>query len=184
MISTFVPLDAGRGQDWSRTAVTRDGVAYRIRPIRPDDAARELEFIRTLSDESRYRRLMHAVHEPSPELIDRFVNVDYSRSMAFVAVTGAGERERIIGVARYASDDSSGACEFAVAVADAWQSRGIGTMLTRLLFDYAKAAGLKRAYGTILADNARMIGLAHWLGMETHVAPDDAKLMVASRRLN
>lgn len=184
MIAVHVPVDARRFSNWQRTAVTRDGIAFRVRPISADDARRELEFIRSLSEESRYNRLMHALREPSAEFVDRLVHVDYCRSMAFVAVIGDGDEEQFIGVARYAADDSSGACEFAVVVADAWQSRGVGTTLMRQLFEYARASGIKRVYGMILANNQHMIQLAHWLGLQTHRAADDARLLVASRQLD
>jgi hypothetical protein len=56
------------------------------------------------------------------------VDVDYRRTMAFAAVRGEGNAERIIGIARYAAtDERSCNCEFAVTVADEWQHRGVGT---------------------------------------------------------
>lgn len=163
--------------------MTRDGITYGIRPIQPDDGGRELHFIRGLSDTSRFNRLMYTLREPSSEFIHQLVHVDYRRTMALVAVVGEADEERIIGVARYAADDSGGAVEFAVAVTDEWQARGIGTTLTRLLFEYATAVGIERIYGTILADNERMIRLVHSLGLKTHRDPEDSRLLIASRTL-
>jgi acetyltransferase len=97
---------------WQRDAKTRDGVPYRIRPIRLTDAKREREFICGLSAESRYNRLMYTLREPSPALIEQLVDVDYHARMAFLAVVGRGADERIIGIARYAADDSGCDCEF------------------------------------------------------------------------
>src|ERR1700688_3650774 len=122
---------------WQPTEKTRDGVMYRIRPIRSDDLERDRDFILHLSAVSRYNRMMGTIREPLPQLLDHFVHVDYWREMAFVAIVGAGRDERIIGVARYAGDPAD--CEFAVAVADEWQSRGVASTLTRLLFAYARA---------------------------------------------
>ena len=112
---------------------TTDGVAYRVRPIRRDDAERERQFILGLSAESRFQRLMYTLREPSDELIAHLVNVDGHRDAALVAVTGDGAGEHIIGVARYAAEADSQACEFAVAVTDAWQCRGVGTTLALAL---------------------------------------------------
>ena len=42
---------------------------------------------------------------PARRIIEKLVNVDYHRTMALVAVTGEGNDERIIGVARYAADN-------------------------------------------------------------------------------
>ena len=60
-----------------------------------------------LSEESRYKRMMGACREPSPELIDRFVHVDRHGSMAFVAVAGQDDTQTIIGAARYAPHPSA-----------------------------------------------------------------------------
>ena len=152
------------------SARTSDGIPYHIRPIRPDDAARERAFINGLSPQSRYQRFMHNLREPGDALIEKFVNVDHHRTMALVAVIGDGDQERIIGVARYAADNDE-SCEFAVAVADDWQCRGIGTTLVPLLFEHAARAGFKTIYGTVLADNQRMIELAQWLGLTVDPPP-------------
>jgi acetyltransferase len=155
---------------------------YRIRPIRVEDLERDRTFLMSLSSTSRYNRMMCALREPSPSLLDRFVHVDYRNSMAFVAVLGFGPDERIIGVARYASERSH-ECEFAIAVADEWQFRGIGGTLLDLLFEYARTQGFLRIRGIILATNHRMLRLAHSLRMDVRQAPEDAALLEASRTL-
>ncbi len=135
-----------------------------------------------MSPESRYQRFMHNLREASPAFIDQLVRVDGHRTMALVAVTEEAGVERIIGVARYAADNDE-ECEFAVAVADDWQGRGIGTTLVPLLFEHAAAEGFKVIFGTILADNPRMIEFAEWLGMNVEKARAGATTVRASRRL-
>src|SRR5690242_3687539 len=125
---------------------------YSIRPIRPDDAQRERDFLARMSPTSRYQRFMHAFAEPSPDLVRNLVNVDQHRTMALVAVVEEAGEERIIAVARYAAVNDR-ECEFAIAVADDWQCRGIGTTLVPLLFEHAKREGFVLIYGTVLADN-------------------------------
>jgi acetyltransferase len=161
---------------------TSGGVAYRIRPIRPDDAGRERDFINGLSQRSRYQRFMHHLREAGDAFIATLVNVDQHRTMALLAVTGEPGAERIIGVARYAAD-SDEECEFAVVVADDWQCRGIGTTLTRRLFDYAAVEGFQTIYGIVLADNQRMIDLAEWLGLTVEPQRAGEPTVRASRRL-
>ena len=165
--------------EWERVTCTRDGVVYRIRPIQADDAAHEREFIMDLSPESRYMRMMYTMREPSPDLIDRFVHVNYRLDMAFAAIIGQGDDEHIVGVARYATN-GEGELEFAVAVADAWQGRGVGTSLTRLLFEYARAQGIRTLCARILAANKRMIEFARWLGMTVHGVSEDPGVLKAS----
>ncbi len=180
---TFLSSGAeNRNVPISLNARTSGGVPYHIRPIRPDDAERERAFINGLSPQSRYQRFMHTLREPADAFVASLVNVDYQRTMALVAVAGEGAAERIIGVARYAADNDE-VCEFAVAVADDWQCRGIGTTLVPLLFEHAARVGFKMIYGTVLADNQRMIELAQWLGLTVDVPQAGEVTVRAWRRL-
>jgi acetyltransferase len=171
-------------QVWPRVERSSDGVDYRVRPIRKDDAARGREFILGLSPESRFQRFMYSMREPSDELVAQLVDIDSHRRMALVAVTGTPPDERIIGVARYAADPDGRDCEFGVAVADDWQCRGIGTTLARLLFEHAARAGFRNIYGNVLVHNQRMLELADWLGLTIDPAPTGQGTVRASRRLN
>ena len=167
---------------WPVHARTCDGIGYLVRPITPADLEKERDFIRRMSPESRYYRFQHSMVEPSPRALRDLVCVDGRRSMALVAtIDQAGER--IIGVARYAADASGKACEFAVAVADDWQCRGIGTTLMPLLFEYAKQQGFEVIYGIILADNQRMIELAEWQGLTVDPPAPGSDTVRAWRRL-
>ncbi len=163
-----------------RQAKTRDGVEYLIRPIRPDDLEREYAFVRGLSEETLYNRLMYAVQEPTDALLLPLVNIDYRSHMALVALMG----ERIVGVARYAIDDDRRQHEFAVAVADEWQGHGIGRTLLEDLFAYARRGGLKRLAGTVLPGNERMLALARNLGLTVRMSSADHALIEVSREFD
>jgi acetyltransferase len=161
---------------------TCDGVPYRIRPIRPDDAQRERDFIEGLSPRSRYQRFMHHFREPGEAFVRRLVNVDRHRTMALVATIGEADAERIIAVARYAADDDR-SCEFAVTVADEWQCRGIATTLVPKLFEHAARQGFELIYGLVLADNQRMIDLAQNLRLTVDARAPGETTVRAWRRL-
>jgi len=163
---------------------TRDGIEYSIRPITPADARREREFIAAMSPLSIYQRFLYVLGEPSADMIEHLVNVDGHRHMALVATVGAADAEHFIGVARYAADNEGTDCEFALAVADAWQCRGIGTTLAPMLFEHAAAQGFRRVYGYVLAANDRMLGLCHYLGLTIDSRPVDNGLVRAWRWLD
>lgn len=166
---------------WPLHCETRDGIEYRIRPIRADDLERDRLFIEHLSDSSRYNRMMGLARKPSAELLDHLVHVDYHGDMALVAVVGEATAETIIGVARY--EGKPDASEFAVAVADEWQSRGVGCTLARLLFAYAKTQGVRRIYGVIFANNVQMLKLAEYLHMTVRRTSYDDSIVEAWRTL-
>lgn len=167
-----------------RAAHTRSGTEYHIRPIRPDDLEREREFVRGLSEESRFNRLMYTVREPTDALLLPLLNIDYQQHMALVAVRDVECRESFIGVARYVTALDRARHEFAVVIADTWQGQGIATELLTELFLHARRHGLKRLHGTVLSANSRMLSLARHLGLEIHTSDEDASLVTVSKRLD
>jgi GNAT superfamily N-acetyltransferase len=145
---------------WQRTGVARGGAPFLVRPIRPDDAYCERQFIEFFRQ--RLRSQLCAMHEPWSSFVQQLVNVDYQQTMTLVAVVGEYHSEQIIGVGRYAAiDQQRPECEFAVAVADEWQLRGVGRILTRLLLDYAQSQGFTHTHERIFAADIHMVELAH-----------------------
>jgi len=156
------------GLDFVPVAVKlRRGVRVTVRAIRPDDADRLQSAIRAMSDESRYSRFMGTLRELPPALLDQAIQPRAGREMQLVAVTGEGAEETIVAGARYSSESGSTECEFAVALIDAWQGRGLARRLLELLMQHARASGFTRMEGYILASNTRMLGLARRLGFVT-----------------
>lgn len=160
-----------------KSLILADDATIVIRPIRPEDAAIEQEFVRNLSAESRYFRFMDALRELSPRMLSHFTQVDYDRHMALVAVSPSDVRQMEIAVARYvvAPDDSS--CEFVIVVADAWQRRGVGTRLMEALMDAARRRGLTIMFGEVLASNHKMLDLMRRLGFHVSHDAGDLRLM-------
>jgi acetyltransferase len=76
-----------------------------------------------------------------------------------------GERA-IVGVGRLSKSHTTDEGEFAVLVADAYQRRGIGTELLRLLVEIGRAEKLRRITGEILRDNAGMVRASRKVGFE------------------
>src|SRR3954468_4595796 len=143
--------------------VLRDGSRLRMRPMRPDDAARERRFFEALSDRSRYQRFMQYLKQLSPQLLARFTQLDYDRELALVALDDKGE---FVAVGRYAPNPDGLTAEFALTVADAWQGKGIGHALLRRLGEEARRAGYQALYGTILSANQEMLELAAHFGFD------------------
>ena len=155
----------------------KDGTLVTIRPIRPEDAGIEQEFVRKLSDESRYNRFMDTVRELSPRMLSHFTQVDYDHHMALIVVTGQGKSEVQIAVARYVAGDDGRRCEFAIVVADNWQQKGLGALLMQALMTAARAAGMRAMYGDVLASNHKMLRLMGKLGFGVKFNEQDARMM-------
>jgi acetyltransferase len=149
------------------------GTTVTIRTMTAVDRDIESEFVRNLSEESRYYRFHSALKELTPELLDRFTNVKYPENMALIATTRADGKEKQIAVARYAKYPDRDAAEVAVVVADAWQGFGLGRRMLIEIRNIAIAAGLRKLHMSVLAGNQRMTNLAHELGYHTEPTMDD-----------
>ncbi|WPL17822.1 Acetyltransferase Pat [Thiorhodovibrio winogradskyi] len=141
-----------------------DGTDLTIRPIRPEDAQMEQDFVRGLSEQTKYFRFMQAIKELTPEMLVRFTQIDYDREMALIGVVVDQGQEVEVGVARYMSRPGGDTCEFAIVVSDAWRNRGIGARLMRSLMSNARAKGLRIMDGEVLSANTRMLALVKSLG--------------------
>jgi acetyltransferase len=150
-----------------------DGTDVTIRPIRPEDAEIEQEFVRNLSGESKYFRFMDTLEELTPTMLVRFTQIDYDREMALIAVTEENGREIEIGVCRYAVNPDGESCEFALVVSDAWQHRGVGHKLMGSLIEAARDKGLKTMEGEVLASNRNMLRLVSTLGFQVGTSEED-----------
>jgi len=159
----------------SRDARLRDGRAYLIRPIQAEDADRLQRFVRGLSPESRYFRFISTLNELTPRMLVRYTQIDYDRELALVAVphSAGASGDGIIGVARYLLNLDGESCEFAIAIGDEHQGQGLGSTLMGALIAEARARGLKRMEGYVLAINAPMIRLMRALGFVVESDPDD-----------
>ena len=161
-----------------------DGTDIIIRPIRPEDAEIEQEFIRGLSAESKYFRFMNSIHELSLEMLVRFTQIDYHNEMALVAINPDPRGEEEIGVARYMTNPDKKTCEFAIVVSDKWQGKGIARLLMQKLIDIARNRGLEVMEGQVLANNYRMLELMMSLNFQVGNDPNDPGIKLVVSRLN
>ena len=164
-------------QDLVRQRVLRDGTPVTIRPIRAEDSGMEQEFVRHLSDDTRYFRFMGSLRELPSKKLKLFTQIDYRRHMAFVATILREGKELEIGTARYVATEEPGHCEFAIVIDDAWQGSGVAGMLMYSLECAACAQGFKTMEGIALAGNHRMIKFARQLGFRCSHQPGEADIV-------
>ena len=155
----------------------RDGTPVTIRPIRPQDSGMEQEFVRHLSDDSRYFRFMGALRELPEKKLKSFTNIDYEQHMAFIATILQEGAELEIGAARYVATDQRGHCEFSIVVDDVWQGSGVAGMLMDSLRQAACECGFKTMEGIVLATNQKMLRFARRLGFRRYHRPGEADIV-------
>jgi RimJ/RimL family protein N-acetyltransferase len=97
---------------------------------------------------------------------------------AFIAVIGEAAGQRIIGVCRYNGDVEQRSCECAVAVSDAWQNQGLGTLMMRHLIRVARERGFDCMFSLDAVENAPVQALAQRLGFRRRPHPADGRLLL------
>lgn len=152
----------------------------RVRPVRPDDAAAEQAFVAALSPTSRYRRFHVGLRALPADVLARLTQVDHDQHVALVAQLDDGPS--LVADARYVRRDD-GSAEFALAVADAWQRRGLGRDLLQRLARHAAARGVHTLVGEVLADNTPMLRLLQGLGARFALVEGEAALVEARLEL-
>jgi RimJ/RimL family protein N-acetyltransferase len=144
-------------------AVLRDGSEVVIRRVTPADAPLLAEGFERLSRESRKLRFLTSKSHLSTRELRYLTDVDGHFHEALGALdpaTGKG-----VGVARFArlAQDAEVA-EVAVTVADAWQQRGLATLLLEELTDRARAEGITRYTALVSSENTVVLDLLRRIG--------------------
>lgn len=142
----------------------RDGTAVTLRAVRQEDGVSIQEFVRGLSMRTRYHRFFSPIHELAPELLERFTLRDPKSAITLLATTQHDGREAVVAMGQYVAEDYPASCDFAVVVADDLQRGGLGTRLIQTLICIARAAGIHRIEGDILAENEPMRRLMRQMG--------------------
>ena len=143
---------ARRAQAGEVHARYADGIT--IRPLRNGDTAAVAAVLERLGDGSRARRFGGAKPRvPDPELA-ALARVDGDHHALLAYVDGDPQPAGMAQLARHGS-----AAEVACAVADAYQRRGVGSLLTRELAADARAAGITELRATVCGDNPPAVAL-------------------------
>ncbi len=163
--------------------VIRGGDRVTIRPLHAEDAGLERRFIEALSPVSRRFRFLESMNSPSNELLTQLTVLDPATDVAYIAVTDAGSKENPVGVGRFSAGVGGKDCEFAVTVADAWQNKGLGTLLMQHLIEAARKRGIDTMHSSDTRDNELMRRFSAHLGLHHRPDPEDATLLMYSLEL-
>jgi GNAT superfamily N-acetyltransferase len=147
------------GEDGTVAARIRAGVA-RLRPLGPGETAPLLAVFDGMSPASRAQRYLTGMAALPTAMLGALTAVDGERHVAWLgAVDGVPA-----GVARYVLA-SPGVAEVAFEVADAFQGRGLGTVLLDAVTTVAAARGVRRVRATVHPTNAVSRHLVGRLGL-------------------
>jgi acetyl coenzyme A synthetase (ADP forming)-like protein len=152
----------------------RDGSTIHIRPVRRDDEAGLADFLAALSEESRYLRFFAGAIDIGKNA--RWAaDVDYRDRYGLVA--SVASEDRIVAHAVWLRSGPDRA-EVALAVADAYQGRGVGTILLGHLAEVAAEAGVTTFEARVMPGNQKMIEVFRESGFPARVRSELGEVLV------
>jgi acyl-CoA hydrolase/RimJ/RimL family protein N-acetyltransferase len=155
-----------------------DGTEILVRPIRPDDEPRIKGMFYSFSEQTKYLRYHGTLKTMPHNRLQVFCNIDYDTEMALVVERGVTGHADIIGVARYMTNAAKRSAEMAFVVADAYQRKGLGTLLFRRLIEVGKQAGIRQFTADVLPENSGMLRIFHRSGLTTETTTDEGVVRV------
>ncbi|MGZ8803233.1 MAG: GNAT family N-acetyltransferase [Mycobacterium sp.] len=152
----------------------RDGSILYLRPVLPGDIERTTNGPVEFSSETLYRRFQ-SIRVPSKSLMGYLFEVDYLEHFVFVLTDGPDGP--VVADARFVRDEANPAeAEIAFTVGDAYQGRGIGTLLMGAISVAAGYDGVQRFTARVLSDNQPMRAILDHFGATWH--RDDLNVVI------
>jgi RimJ/RimL family protein N-acetyltransferase len=143
--------------DEVRTVTLKDGTDVLVRPTKATDAPLLQDLFYRLNPEDVRTRFFRNLLAMTRQMAEHFTSVSYRREMAFAAVIGEEENERIIATSSYYLDPSTRKADVAYLVDPDFQGLGLGTLMHRRTVEYAAAHGVRGFTADVLGENTAMI---------------------------
>jgi RimJ/RimL family protein N-acetyltransferase len=142
-----------------RTVTLRDGGEVLLRPTRTSDARLLQELFFRLGPEDVRTRFFRKLSSLTRQMAEHLCSVSYEGEMAFAAVVGDAEDERIVATSSYFLDPSTGLADVAYMVDPEWQGRGLGHLLHQRTLEYALDHGVRGFTADVLIENRAMMAV-------------------------
>ncbi|MFI6445680.1 GNAT family N-acetyltransferase [Kitasatospora sp. NPDC050543] len=157
-------------------ALLADGTTAVIRPLGPEDRAAILDLYAVRMSEASRRMRFFGVSRRAPQLAaDRLCGPPRPGFLAL----GAWVADELVGEADYEAEQAhADTAELALSVADAWQHRGVGTLLIEHLVHAARERGIHAIEAETLAGNRAVHKVFSDLGLPVHRHFDRGEIRV------
>lgn len=165
--------------EWAADLVTRDGVRLHIRPILPTDETALADLFRHVSSEDLRYRFLNTAKEVGPDRIAAMTQIDYARTMNFLAFVDC----ELVASALLVADAARKKAELAVSVRDGWKGRGVSWTLVEHVLRYAGNEGIETVESVESSGNQRAISLEKELGFVPVPLPNTSTEIVVRRRV-
>ncbi|WP_267887172.1 bifunctional acetate--CoA ligase family protein/GNAT family N-acetyltransferase, partial [Thermobifida halotolerans] len=151
------------GADTAHALLT-DGTIALVRPARPEDESRVREMHEAMSPENRRMRFFVSGTPDAGQLARRICARPDRGHQALLAIVD----DELIGAAAYDVTDRPDVAEVALAVADRFHGRGVGTLLLEHLASRARHSGVTAFRADVLPANREMLRVFSDIGLRPH----------------
>jgi len=159
----------------------RDGREVCVRPTRTSDTGAMQELFHRLPEEDVESRFLQKLSSLTDTVAQYLCSVDYEQEMAFGAVVGPAEHERIVAASSYYLSPATGLAEVAYMVDPEWQGTGLGGLLHARMFEYAQSRGVRGFRADVLMGNTRMMRVfkraGHQLSVKTSAGISEVTML-------
>ncbi|MEI6433458.1 MAG: bifunctional acetate--CoA ligase family protein/GNAT family N-acetyltransferase [Bacteroidota bacterium] len=166
-------------EKYSKLSILQDGTEVLLRPIKPEDEPMWLEMLGSCSKESLYNRFRYFFHWETHEVATRYCYIDYDREIAIVAEIVENGKKKLVGVGRLIADPDMETVEYAILIADAWQQKDLGNIITDFCIDVASHGKIKKIVAQTTTDNKRMISVFQKRGFEVKINVQDSTVDIS-----
>jgi RimJ/RimL family protein N-acetyltransferase len=165
---------------YSAVETLRNGREVVIRAFQPSDRDGFISAASRLSKLSLYRRFFTAKSSFTERERQFFLNVDFIKHVALVALVDESGHRAIVGGGRYVVVQP-GRAEVAFVVIDRYQGLGIGAALMRHLVTIANDARLQELVAEVLPENQPMLRVFAQCGLPMDTVADSGVAHVTLR---
>ena len=162
-----VPCGVGTDESAAETerAILKDGSSVTILPLAAGDEASILGRFASrfagLSPEKLYARSFSLLQCIDPRVDSRLAHIDCRDHKT---ITALGPDGVVVGIARFRRVEEARSAEVTVTVSDAWQRRGLASVLLERVAASARSAGIEQLTARCLASELALIRLLSRLG--------------------
>jgi RimJ/RimL family protein N-acetyltransferase len=144
---------------YTRTAYTKDGLAFRLRPAQPADTEAIIATIQAVCAEQIYLHTnTFVLTEEWRQVLAQSVDEDNGR-LLIVAQVG----DEVVGYMRlfagWYGPKGRHVGEVGLVLIKPWRERGIGTGLAAYALDWARSARFQKVNASVIATNQRALNL-------------------------
>lgn len=146
----------------------KEGSKVHLRPIKPEDEGKMLEFHKMLSEKSVYQNFFEFLSYNERTAHNRLIQIcaiDYDRDIRFVAET---ESHKIVGVASLVRIPNTKEGDLKITILDTYHGKGLGSVLLDKLILTAKEEGFSAIRGKVLNENSALIHMLKKRGFSLH----------------